>query len=125
MGHRVNKMDDLRVADGRDLPYEDSSFDAVFDKGTLDSIYLSGGSDKELSRKHLDMAVSEMARTLKPGGIVFSVTAACTSSIQKSFDDSNENNEIWEQVRDGSLYMTEDGYTSNNVDADILIWKKL
>jgi SAM-dependent methyltransferase len=126
MGQRVQSMDDLRVADGRDLPYKNSSFDAVFDKGTLDSIYLSGGNDKDLSRKYLGMAVSELARTLKAGGIVFSVTAACTDAIQKSFEESNKKKEvIWEQLRDGSFFMTEDGYASNNVDATILVWRKL
>jgi hypothetical protein len=35
MGQLVQSMDDLRVADGRDLPYKNSSFDAVFDKGRI------------------------------------------------------------------------------------------
>jgi hypothetical protein len=45
------------------------------------SIYLSGGNDKDLSRKYLGMAVSQLARTSKAGGIVFYVTAACTDAI--------------------------------------------
>ncbi|KAL3791474.1 hypothetical protein ACHAWO_013014 [Cyclotella atomus] len=85
MGYRIQSIDDLRVADCRNMPYESSSFDAVFDKGTLDSIHLSGGDDKVLARKHLNMAVSELARTLVPGGIVFSVNAACTNAIQKAW----------------------------------------
>ena len=44
---RLKKID-LRVADARDLvEYSDNSFDAVLEKGTLDSVYLSGGKDKE------------------------------------------------------------------------------
>lgn len=122
---RLVLMEDVRVADARDLPYNDASYDAVLDKGTLDSIYLSGGQDKDLARKHLGMAVSELARGVKVGGIVFSVTAACVDAVQASFDECNVKLGCWEQIRDGSLYMTDDGYTSNNVDATMLVWKKI
>ena len=124
---RLRCMVDLRVADARSLPYRDASYDAVLDKGTLDSIYLSGGKDKKLAREHLDMAISELARVVKVGGIVFSVTAACVDDVQRSFDACNDNMNgcRWKQIRDGTLYMTEDGYTSNNVDATILVWEKI
>ena len=81
-------MDDSQVADNRDLPSKDSSFDAVFDKGTLHSIYFSGGSEKELSRKILAwLSLNTYLET----------SEACTSSIQKSFDES-KNDKVWEQV---------------------------
>ena len=103
----------------------DACFDAVLEKGTLDSIYLSGGMDKELARKHLGMAVSELARVVKVGGIVFSVTAACVDAVQASFDECNERNGCWKQLRDGSLHITEEGYASNNVDATMLAWERI
>lgn len=110
---------EVLVADARDLPFEDDSFDAIFEKGTLDAIYLSGGRDKELAAKHLEMAVSEMARMLVEGGVVVSITAACVDAVQSSFE-SNE----WKQIQDGSLYITDDGFASNNVDGTLLAWKR-
>ncbi len=113
--------DVFRVCDARDLSndFVEDTFDAILDKGTFDSIYLSGGKDKEKARKNLDMSVSEIKRVLKKDGIVFSVTAACVDAVQDAFDRDDD----WEQVRDGSLHITEEGYTSNNVDATMLAWK--
>lgn len=122
---RLTLMDDMRVADARSLPYDDETYDSVLDKGTLDSIYLSGGADKDLASKHLGMAVKEMARVLKRGGIAFCVTAACVDAVQKSFDECNEELRCWKQIRDGSIHITDDGYTSNNVDATMLVWERV
>jgi SAM-dependent methyltransferase len=117
----TTKNDVFRVCDARDLSgeYGDNIFDAVLDKGTFDSVYLSGGKDKNKARVNLDMAVSEMKRVLKEDGTVFSVTAACVDAVREAFGRDDD----WEQIRDGGLHITEDGYASNNVDATMLAWK--
>ena len=113
---------DLRVADARDLPYANDSFDAILEKGTLDAIYLSGAGDKVLGGDHLDMAVSEMARVIRKGGIVVSITAACADAVKESFEKCDG---AWRVLRDGGFYVTDDGFTSNNIDATIFAWERI
>jgi Methyltransferase domain len=113
---------DLVVADARTLQgvFDTHSFDAVFEKGTLDAIYLSGGRDKEMCNRYLNMAISELARTLKPGGVWISLAAVVVDQIQDSFQERD-----WiALVLKDDFYTTVDGYTSNNIDGTLLVWKK-
>jgi len=112
----------LLVADARDLPFDDNTYDAALDKGTLDAIYLSGGKNKDRSQKHLQMANDELARVIRPGGVVVSVSAACIDAVQASFETRPS---LWKVLRDGSTYITEDGYASNNVDGTILAYERM
>jgi SAM-dependent methyltransferase len=115
---------DLRTADARDLPYASESFDAVIDKGTLDAVFLAG-DDTDERLDSLTRAISELARVLKPGGIFFSLSGICVEPLQSAalWTDSD----CWEALTpiDGSLYTTADGYTSNNVDGTLLVWRKV
>ena len=112
---------DLHVADARNLPFDSDTFDAVLEKGTLDAVYLSGGKDKEIASEHLNMAIKELSRVVRQGGVVMSISAACADSIQSAFNCLTTE---WEVIKDGGFYITEDGYASNNVDATIFAWKK-
>ncbi|KAL3910866.1 MAG: hypothetical protein SGARI_001922 [Bacillariaceae sp.] len=92
----------LAVADARDLSsvFSDEEFDAVFEKGTLDAIFLSGGQDKKLALQNMNQAISEL----------------------DSFDQLPEQ---WECLVDkDDLYTSEDGFTSNNIDGTLLVWRK-
>jgi len=126
----------LFVGDARNLTnVSDHSFDVVFEKGTLDAIVQSGGeggssctkedsSQKVLGLRHMEQAVEEFARILKPGGgLLISLSAICTDRLESNLILANSQH--WELVRDGSWYMTDDGYSSNNFDGTLLVWKKL
>jgi SAM-dependent methyltransferase len=113
---------DLSTADARNLGYASASFDAVIDKGTLDAVFLAGDNMDE-RQESLTRAISELARVLRPGGIFWSLSAICVEPLQSSALWMNPN--CWEAVTDGSLYTTADGYTSNNVDGTLLVWRKL
>ena len=104
---------DLRVADARELPYADDAFDAVLDKGTFDAIFLAGGDS-------LARAVAEVARTVRPGGLVVSFTGFL-DKVSAAFADER----AWRCVRDGSVHVTESGYASNSVNAHLLAWERV
>lgn len=118
----------LFVGDARNLrELEDASFDVVLEKGTLDAIVQSGDgssdAEKAVGLQSMHKAVREFTRVIKPGGLFVSVSAICTERLEQSqvFDSDDGK---WEAIRDGSLYVTDDGYASNNFDGTLLAWRK-
>lgn len=109
---------DLQVADARNLPYSDEQFDCILDKGTFDAVYLAGNSLQERVAT-LEQAIVELDRVLKPGGTFWSLSGICTEALQMSSALSS-----WNNLADGSLYITIDGYTSNNLDGSLMVWSK-
>lgn len=112
----------LLVADARDLDFaKDTSVDAVLDKGTLDAVQLIG-SGKEDRFENLVKAVDEMDRVLKPGGIFWSLSAICVGTLVDLIKEKKSN---WKVLTDGeSIYTTLEGYTSNNIDGSLLVYRK-
>ena len=116
---------DLAVADARDLSacYQSKSFDAVLDKGTLDAVFLAGNTPTE-KRRNLRDAVRELQRVLRPGGIFWSLSAICVDALSSDWM-QEECWKTWQVLTDGSeIYTTCEGYTSNNMDGTLMVWRK-
>lgn len=113
------RLIDLENADCRSLPYTSQTFDVVLDKGTLDAIYINGATNPE-KIENLQKAVTELQRVLRPGGIFWSLSGICIEALPTLASTWDG----WECFADGSFYTTKDGYTSNNVDGSLFVWKK-
>jgi len=113
---------DVRVADACALPYASAAFDAALDKGTLEAVYLNGGSDADARTRKLEEAADELTRTVRPGGVLLSITCAAAPRVAAAF---GRRREQWRVLWDGDFLLTEDGYASNNVDASLLAWRRL
>ena len=110
----------VEVADVRELPYGAAAFDAVLDKGTLDAVYLSGGSRAKDRDRELQRAVDDLHRVLRPGGVCMSITAAAAIHLPGAFAKGGS----WRILRDGGLHITEDGFASINIAATMFAWER-
>ena len=103
----------LLCADACDLPLRDSTFDAVIDKGTLDAVDIAGGD-------LLQRAAAELARVVRAGGVVVSVTRVCDPEVlEAAFPAST-----WERLRDGTLHIAPDGESSTDLAASLWAWRR-
>lgn len=94
----------LYVMDARRLdPKWSNYFDIIFEKGTLDAIYLSSCRSDS---KNLKLAISELHRVLRPEGVLLSVSGVIPESVRRemfpSTNATDNNSECWEWIRDGS-----------------------
>ena len=127
-----DRMADVRVfcGDARDLSEEETaSYDCIIEKGTLDAIHLAGGKDKQKGAEYVEMAIQEFARLTKPGGTghIISITAACVDAVKEGFEQQllkDDGKNEWTVVRDGDFFVTDDGFTSNNIDGTYLVYRK-
>ena len=106
----------LLCADATDLPFGAASFDACFDKGTLDAIGIAGS-------EALAAAAGQLWRALVPGGVVVSVSRALEpEAIRAAFDGSDGRR--WEELRDGGLHIAEGGEVSTDLAAGLYAWRR-
>ena len=82
---------ECEVGDARDLALDDDSFDAAFEKGALDAMYLAGDGNFEA-------AVRELGRVLKPGGVLVSVSGVVPPDVRAAALTTDAG---WDWLRDG------------------------
>jgi SAM-dependent methyltransferase len=105
----------LLRADATALPFRgERLFDAALDKGALDAIGIH-------SVASLRLAASELARVVRPGGVVLSVSRALDEEVMLG---AFANDERWEVLRDGGLYLAESGEVSTDLAASLYAWRR-
>ena len=104
---------DLRCADATCMPYDDASFDACLDKGTLDAIGIT-------SKDALRASTGELARVVGEGGVVMSVSRALEADVLLSAFDAAR----WEVLRDGGLHVADTGEVTTDLAAGLYAWRR-
>ena len=103
----------LLCADACELPLHDGAFDAVIDKGTLDAVDIAGGG-------RLQRAATELARVVRTGGVVVSVTRVCEPDVLEAAFPAS----AWERLRDGTLHIAPGGEASTDLAASLWAWRR-
>jgi hypothetical protein len=70
----------------------------------------------------MDRSISELSRCVRPGGYFLSLAGVVNEQIDKAFQARQEE---WScLVRNGDLYVSKEGFTSNNLDGSFMVWQK-
>lgn len=107
LSYNQKALEDIHVLvqDARELNKDwTANYDLVFEKGALDAIYLSGEGN-------VDLAVRELARVVKKGGIFISVSGVVPEELRRELMNTDE----WEWIRDGS----------QDLKAGCFVWRRL
>jgi hypothetical protein len=80
----------------------------------------------------LKLAIQEMQRLLRPStGIFWSLSGIWTQQLVNNDDSASslDDHSVWKDWQvcadsSSELYTTRDGYTSNNLDGTLLVWRK-
>lgn len=94
----------LHCLDARELPEDwTGSFDAMFEKGALDAVFLSGDGNVE-------RAATEIARVVRSGGVVVSFSGVVPEDLRRDIFPTS----TWDWLRDGST----------DLRAGCFVWRK-
>ncbi|CAJ1950007.1 unnamed protein product [Cylindrotheca closterium] len=116
----------LLQADARQLPLEDGAVDVVFDKGTLDAIYITGEQEFQDS-------VKELTRVTGKDGVFVCVSAVIPpETLLEAFLDNNRISSsseedsccCWDTILDGGLAFAPDGEATIDLGAQLYAFRR-
>jgi len=117
----------LLQADARQLPLSNDMVDVVFDKGTLDVIYIN-------EEQAFYDSIAELTRVMAPHGILICVSAVIPQEdLLAAFDNhgssatssSNTCSCEWDTLFDGDLAFAPDGEATIDLGAQLYAFRKL
>ncbi|KAL3932813.1 MAG: hypothetical protein SGBAC_010678 [Bacillariaceae sp.] len=105
----------LLQADARKLSLEDGAVDVVFDKGTLDAIYITGEQDFQDS-------VKELTRVTGINGVFVCISAVIPpETLLEAFSESSS---YWDTILDGGLAFAPDGEATIDLGAQLYAFRR-
>lgn len=109
----------LMQADARELPLDDGTVNVVFDKGTLDAIYITG-------KEEFQDSVKELTRVTDLNGVFVCVSAVIPpETLLNAFDNNDQSSNCWETILDGGLAFAPDGEATIDLGAQLYAFRRL